>query len=107
MDHDDVRFLCSDGAVLDAGRDDEHLAGFEHDVTVAELQRLAATEHPEEFVFAIVAVPGETALEATDLDALIVEPCDLGEAVARRRGGDRGGEVYLPHAHLVSVLRQN
>src|SRR5262249_47217451 len=62
-----------EGAVLDAARDDDELAGAEGAVAVAELHPQAALHHEEQLVLALVAVPDELALQANYLHVHLVD----------------------------------
>ena len=51
-----------------AARDDEQLAGLEHDVAVAQLDRQPAREDQEEVVGLVVLVPDELARSLTTIN---------------------------------------
>jgi hypothetical protein len=90
--------------MADAAGDHEKLAGVEPDITA--VRRRAAdgeltAKYEEHLVFGVVAVPGEVALDAGDLDELVVNATKNprqpqrhtrgGELAAREFKGDRMG----------------
>ena len=94
FDEGDPAFVFGDGVVEGAAGDDAEVAGVEFDVgLVLDLDTHAAFEDLEEFVFVIVLVPDEFALELGDFDVLVVDLADdfggpeVGE-VGSRIGGD-------------------
>lgn|SRR5437868_1709121 len=69
----DPALFVGDGAVLDAARHYEELAFFQPDVLVAKLHAEASFDYQEEFVFVLVVVPDELALQLVELNVLAIE----------------------------------
>ena len=77
--------------MLDAARDDDELAFLDPFVVVAVFHAEAAFDDQEQFVFVVVMVEDEFALELVELDVLSVElGADVGLPADRPRGIRRG-----------------
>ena len=68
LDEQHVSLVVGSGAVLDAARHDEELAGSELDRAIAQLDRQAPVQDEEEVVRIGMRVPHELALGLHDLD---------------------------------------
>ena len=73
LEEDDPAFLLGDGTVFGSARDDDELAGFDPFVVVAEFHAEAAFDDEKHFVFVIVMVEDEGAVELDEFDLLSVE----------------------------------
>src|SRR5450755_3235577 len=74
LDQQHVRLALGHvGAVLDAMRDDDHLALLDPLVAVAEMHQKPALDDEEELVLLLVVVPHERALNLDELDLEVVD----------------------------------
>ena len=71
-----MRLAFGDGAVLDALRHDQQLAGIEDHLPVTELHPQPPGDDPEELVLVVVVVPDELPLELDDLHVRVVQLAD-------------------------------
>jgi hypothetical protein len=76
LDQKHVRFLVCLGAMLDAPRDNEHLALRQLDVAVAKLDGHPSGQDEKEVVGVLVLVPDELALDLDDANVVLVDPGD-------------------------------
>ena len=67
--------------MLDTARDDEHLAGTELHVAVAELDRQPPAENEEEVIRVVMLVPHEFAQNLDDHELVVVQVADDARAV--------------------------
>jgi hypothetical protein len=82
-----VRFFVAAGAVFDALRHDEHLAGAQHHIAIVHLDRQFALENQEEVVGVVVFVPHEIAQDLDDVHVVRVVTGDgLGAPVFIEEG---------------------
>jgi hypothetical protein len=73
FEEDDPAFFFGDGTVLDAAGDDDELAGFDPLVMVAKFHAEAAFNDEKHFVFVVVMVEDEGAVEFDEFDLLSVQ----------------------------------
>ena len=73
FEEDDPTFLLGHGTVLDAARYDDKLAAFDPFVVVAEFHAEAAFNDEKHFVFVVVMVEDEGAVEFDEFDLLSVQ----------------------------------
>src|SRR4051794_30792984 len=103
LDQEHVCLLVRLRAVLDAARDDEELAGLEHDVAVAELDHQAAGDDEEELVGLVVLVPDELTLRLDHDQLVVVHVADDGGLVFAPEQGELLGEIdSVVHTEMIS-----
>lgn len=96
FEEEDVHFVVGNGAVLKAARDDEHVAGFQINISIAKFHAEATLDDEEELVFVLVMVPYEWPRKLGEFDVLAVQFADdaRGPMVAEQR--ELFGEVQFP-----------
>ena len=73
LEEDDPAFLLRDGTVLGSAGDDDEFSGFDPFVVVAEFHAETALDDEEHFVFVVVMVEDEGAVEFDEFDLLSVQ----------------------------------
>ena len=73
LDQQHLHLALGKWLVLDALRHDDHLARPERDETVAEIDAQRTLQHDEGLVGLLVIVPDEIALDAHDLELVVVQ----------------------------------
>jgi hypothetical protein len=68
-----VGFLVGDGAMLDASRDDDQFTRADDGFVAAKFHAQRALDDEEQFVFDIMVVPNELALDLHNLHCAIVD----------------------------------
>ncbi len=97
FEEDDPAFFLGDGPMFGSAGDDDELAGFDPFVVVAELHAEAAFDDEKHFVFEVVMVEDEGAVELDEFDLLSVE---FGGDAGLVEVGDMGeffGDVDFGH----------
>ena len=103
LEEQHVRLPRHVGAVLDAVRDDDHLALPDRLVAVAEVHHQPALDDQEELVLLVVVMPHELALDLHDLDLEVVDLAgDARAAVVVETTEGLGDVDFLRHAGTVA-----
>jgi hypothetical protein len=97
LEKDDPAFFLGDGTVLGSARDDDELAGLDPFVVVAEFHAEATFDDEEHFVFVIVMVEDERAVELDEFNLLSVEFGSDSGLVEVRDVGEFLGDVDFRH----------
>jgi hypothetical protein len=100
FEEDDPTFLLSYGTMLDHARDHDELAFFDPLVAVAKFHAEAAFDDQEHFVFVLVVVKHEGAVELDELNLLSVKFGGDAGFVEVRDLGEFFGDVDFGHRSL-------